>query len=75
VGAQRARQHTWTVGEWEWVEVPAGRFRAVRVDWDRQRDAEEEWRVTRWYAPGVGMVKERNAGHLRVLVAFTQARQ
>jgi len=41
----------------EEVEVPAGRFRAVRVEWDRDHPRSPDFRTTIWYAPGVGEVK------------------
>ncbi|MBA4066154.1 MAG: hypothetical protein C0501_21040 [Isosphaera sp.] len=52
------------------VEVPAGKFRAVRV--------EIEWnpntKVTFWFAPGVGVVK--NAGTIRMgLKSFTPGKE
>jgi hypothetical protein len=40
----------------EVVEVPAGRFRAVRVD-SEPAGGGEGFRETHWYAPGVGLVK------------------
>jgi hypothetical protein len=39
----------------EEVEVPAGRFRAIRVE---QVHEDPPVRVTRWLAPGVGLVRE-----------------
>jgi hypothetical protein len=55
------RYETWTVtvGEYEDVEVPAGRFRALRVESVRRSPS---WRShppreTKWYARGIGIVK------------------
>ena len=55
----------------EWVDVPAGRFRATPVHEVRAMNGAEEERVTYWYAPGVGEVKEVSGTHLRVLKSFT----
>jgi hypothetical protein len=46
---------TYTVGKVEEVKVPAGTFKAIRV----QESAEPVLRMTatHWYAPGVGLVK------------------
>jgi hypothetical protein len=41
----------------EKVEVPAGTFRAVRVEWDCAPDNDPPYRVTIWYAPGIGEIK------------------
>jgi hypothetical protein len=46
-----------TVAGVEEVEVPAGRFRTVRVEWDRDQPGGPDFRTTIWYAPGVGEVK------------------
>jgi hypothetical protein len=71
---------TVTVGEVEEVEVPAGKFRAVRVETvvtavDGKPLAEPR-RATRWYAPGVGLVKT-TAGKdvVRTLKAFTPGKK
>jgi hypothetical protein len=47
---------TVSVGEVEQIEVPAGKYAALRVDWDYKIDDTPQ-RRTFWYAPGVGMVK------------------
>jgi hypothetical protein len=59
------------------VEVPAGKFRAIRVDVvittvDAKRlDTVERW--TYWYCAGIGEVKSsRGKDHLRVLKAFVR---
>jgi hypothetical protein len=65
---------TFTMGKEEEVEVPAGKFKAVRVvsKWSLNgRDVEN----TSWHAPGVGVVKMvTKAGgteEVRVLKSFT----
>jgi hypothetical protein len=54
-----------TVAGVEDVEVPAGTFRAVRVEWDCAPDNEAPYRVTIWYAPGIGEVKTAIDGKVR----------
>jgi hypothetical protein len=39
------------------VEVPAGKFKALRVEWKTDENV-LALTATRWYAPGVGLVKE-----------------
>jgi hypothetical protein len=48
---------TYTVGREEDVEVPAGRFRAIRVEMETALDGERRAAATQWHAPGVGVVK------------------
>jgi len=47
---------THAIGEFEWVEVPAGKFRALRVETEHDGD-NPRLTATSWYAPGVGQVK------------------
>jgi hypothetical protein len=47
----------------EEVEVPAGRFRAVRVEL-----VQGDRKMTLWFAPGVGQIKTVEAGSDRVHV-------
>jgi hypothetical protein len=47
---------TYTVGKVEEVKVPAGTFQAIRVE-ERTDPTVLRMRATRWYAPGVGLVK------------------
>ena len=47
----------------ETVKVPAGTFEAVRVD--RGKDH------TCWYAPGVGVIEERNGDFVNVMKSFS----
>jgi len=49
---------TFTVSKEEEVEVPAGKFKAIPVI----EETEKLGKITRWYAPGVGMVKEDKEG-------------
>jgi len=51
---------TYTVGKEEEIEVPAGKFKAVRVDNELtfpSAKGETKVRRSNWYAPGVGLVK------------------
>lgn len=48
-----------TVGKEEDVEVPAGKFKAIRLELDQDRkDGKNPVRQTEWHAPRVGMVKK-----------------
>jgi hypothetical protein len=46
------------VGEVELVEVPAGKFSAIRLDWEYKLGDAPQSR-TYWYARGVGLVKTK----------------
>jgi hypothetical protein len=63
---------TCTVGKVEEVKVPAGTFKAIRVE--EKTDA-LRGSVTRWYAPGVGLVKavttSGKAEQTQVLKSYT----
>jgi hypothetical protein len=66
---------TFTMRESEAVEVPAGKYMAVRVDFTGVHDDQVPDKHTRWFAPDVGLVKMviaggSNAGEL-VLKSFT----
>jgi hypothetical protein len=50
-------KHTWTVGKWEEVEVPAGKFQALRVESKLESPRVPALTGTYWYAPGIGVVK------------------
>jgi hypothetical protein len=52
----------WTVGKEEEVEVPAGKFNAVRVEGAAECDGGITARRTEWLAPGVGAVKVLTTG-------------
>lgn len=61
------------VGEEE-VEVPAGKFKAIRVDTTVSLSG-ERFVVSQWYAPGVGVVKMVKGKHsVKVLKAYTPAK-
>jgi len=71
VGAIRTRREVRGV---EWVEVPAGKYQAVRVD-TRLRAGGEDYRLTDWYAEGVGLVQSASDGLVStVLKSFTPGR-
>lgn len=60
---------TRTVGPFEEIEVPAGRFRAIRVD---SQSAGREGKIvviSSWHAEGVGTIKWSSGIHSRVLVS------
>jgi len=53
------------VKDWEEVEVPAGKFRAIRIVHDlvKSPDPLVTWQVTQWYAPAVkSFVKKTDYG-------------
>lgn len=68
----------YTTGKVEVVEVPAGRFTAVRVDAVHRANGGTV-RVTYWWAAGIGMVKKVAKGpgidEVRVLKSFTPGKQ
>jgi hypothetical protein len=47
---------TYTVGKAEEVEVPAGKYRAIRID-SVTDQVGSSYKAACWYAPGVGLVK------------------
>ena len=50
------------------IEVPAGKFSAVRVEDEYSfRGGEEKSRETYWFAPNVGVVKA-DYGHTKVIL-------
>jgi hypothetical protein len=57
------------------VEVPSGKYRAIRCDWVeriRFKGADEQVnRQTEWYARGIGLVKESFQGTVTELVKFS----
>ena len=55
-GGQAAKRTYTSVAEEE-VEVPAGKYKAIRIDetWD---DGRGLMRSSQWHAPGVGLVKQ-----------------
>lgn len=56
--------------EWEMVEVPAGKFRAIRVDRHESVNGVKQGTTTYWYAPGVGCIKITGRSQNRVLKSF-----
>jgi hypothetical protein len=67
-------KRTYTVGREEEVDVPAGKFRAIRVEEEFTR-GDERQRHTFWHAPRVGIVKAvirtETAEWTQVLTSFT----
>jgi len=61
-------QKTQTMG-WEEIEVPAGKFKAIRVD--RDDNADGTAKTSYWYAPGLGCIKWSDAHRARELKSFT----
>ena len=60
----------------ELVEVPAGKFKAVRVDEERTTAEGTTYKTSSWYAPEVGLVKVEMADGDAALVlkSFTPAK-
>lgn len=72
--AQDGTVSTYSVREAEDVEVPAGKFKAHRIDCDWRQDGKAH-RVTDWYAAGVGLVRSTSDGEtVRTLKSFTPAK-
>ena len=67
-----------TTGKVEEVEVPAGKFKAVRVEVEVE-DGEAVLRKTYWHACQVGIVKivvhDKKADWVQVLKSFSPADQ
>jgi len=58
------------------VEVPAGKFQAVRVEWKCTMNSGQTYKVTVWYAAGVGEVKSATDGKtVTVLKSFTPGKK
>jgi DUF3108-like len=67
---------TRTVAGVEDVEVPAGKFKCVRVEWTCTLNAGRKYTVTVWYAPGVGEVKSAMDGKdTTLLKSFTPGKK
>jgi hypothetical protein len=69
------RKTTYTLGKEEEVEVPAGKFKALRVESELDLGG-NVIKGTLWYAPGVGLVKSVTSsgggtGRTQVLKSFT----
>jgi hypothetical protein len=59
-----------TAQEWEMVKVPAGEYKAVRIDAVLNCDGHVRKDVF-WFAPGVGLVKREGEQSSQVLMSFT----
>ena len=69
----------YTTGKEEEVEVPAGKFKAIRVEMENVING-AVFRTTYWHAPGAGMVKIVSHDHKRgdrvqVLKSFTPGKK
>ena len=53
----------------ERIEVPAGEFETIRVDYREERSKDPS--QTRWYAPDIGLVKVKANDVLIVLKSFS----
>lgn len=68
--AGRTRKWTFTMGREEEVEVPAGRFKTLRVDHEGEGS---EAKTSVWYAVGVGVVKsETVAGDKKMVTCLKE---
>ena len=56
---------------WEAIEVPAGKYRAIRVDRKDIWNDADQGTTTYWYAPGLGCIKIAGRSPARVLKSFT----
>jgi hypothetical protein len=69
---------TYTVRGEEEVEVPAGKFKAVRVD-TTLNDPVVPMPISRWYAPGIGLVKSVSKigkdDRVQILKSFTTGKK
>ena len=64
-------EYAFETKEWEEVEVPAGKFRAIRVDRKDTQNGTLLGTTTYWYAPGVGCIKITGKSPTRVLKSFS----
>jgi DUF3108-like len=68
----------YTTGKEEEVEVPAGKFKAVRVEMENEING-TVLRTTYWHAPRVGMVKivthDKRGDRVQVLKSFTPGKR
>jgi hypothetical protein len=53
------------------VDVPAGTYAAIRVEWETPYADGTKYRQTEWYAPDVGLVKLMSPSRVVVLKSFT----
>lgn len=79
-GGATSSEFKYTAVKEEDIEVPAGKFRAFRIDVaiDRPGRPVEPVRASLWYAPRVGVVKhdygDKETGYVKVLKSFTPAK-
>jgi hypothetical protein len=59
----------------EKIEVPAGKFEAIRVETKFPQREGDSIVGKYWYAPGVGLVKQTYGGYVRVLKSFTAGKE
>jgi hypothetical protein len=60
---------------WEEVEVPAGRFKAIRIVYDMVQNPNPlvTWQSTRWYAPAVKTwIKKTDYGQIEASMSLTR---
>lgn len=55
-------ERTYTLGKVEDVEVPAGRYKAIRVDSETPLAGGRTQKCSEWYAPEVGWVRQEVSG-------------
>jgi hypothetical protein len=72
---QRRWNRKATIGAIEKVEVPAGTYTAVRVDWALHTDGGGPPSATFWYAPDIGVVKVEYGEAVGVLKSFLPAKE
>jgi hypothetical protein len=72
------RKTTYTMGKVEEIEVPAGKFKALRVESETDLGDGRMARSTLWYASGVGLVKSVSdiggTERTQILKAFTRGK-
>ena len=56
---------------WEMVDVPAGRFRAIKIERAESTDGMALGTTTYWYSPGLGCIKVTGRSPDRALKSFT----
>jgi len=68
-------KHTRTIAKWEEVEVPAGKFQALRIETKLDSPGTPTRTGTYWLTPGVGVIKSvsnsSRGEHTTVLKSFT----
>jgi hypothetical protein len=71
MGAWIISDNTLTAYGPEEVKVPAGTFKAIRVETEFPQRGKKGLLAKYWYAPNVGLVKQVYGNHVRVLKSFT----